>query len=114
MAQHNIAEDAREAVEDQIGQLRDQLHAITQSLHDHGIGIEEFREEARELADGTARNVRRAADFAQDEAKAVARVARRNPAGAGTALMLAAAIGFGVGYAVCQLQYENAHSRHWW
>lgn len=114
MAQHHIAEEAREAVEEQIGQLRDQLHAITRSLHDHGIGIEEFREEARELADGAAKNAQRAADFAQGEVKAVARVARRNPAGVSTALTLAAAIGFGIGYAVCQLQHENAHSQRWW
>lgn len=114
MAQHHIAEDAREAVEEQIEQLRNQLHAVTQSLHDHGIGIEEFREEARELAEGAAKNAQRAADFAQGEVKAVARAARRNPAGASTALTLAVAIGFGIGYAVCQLQHENAHNRHWW
>lgn len=114
MAQHSLAHDARETVEAQIAELRDQLHSISRSLHDRGFDIEHLRDEARDVVSGAAKNARRAAHFAQDEVKAVAKVARKNPAGASTALTLAAAIGFGIGYALCQIQNEDRRNHHWW
>jgi hypothetical protein len=113
MAQHHITEDVRSAVEDQIDHLRSQLSGIQRTLRDHGLGADDLRDEAGSIAGGAAKNARRAAHYAQDEVKAVTRVARKNPAGAGTALTLAAAVGFGIGYAVCQMQHEN-HRSQWW
>lgn len=113
MAQDNFADEVRETIEEQIADLRGQLHSISRSLHDHGFDLEHLRDEAQDLVSGAAKNARKAANYAQSEAKAVARVARKNPAGASTALTLAAAIGFGIGYAVCQMQHEN-HNNRWW
>lgn len=112
MAQ-DLTEEVRNASEEQIADLRGQLASITRSMREHGFDLGHLRDEAHELVDGAAKNARRAAGYAQSEAKAIARVARKNPAGATTVITLAAALGFVAGFVACQIQHENDH-RHWW
>lgn len=114
MAQESFADEAREAIETQIGELRVQMQALTKSLKDNGFDLEQLRDDAGNLVGGATKNLRKASEYAQDEAKAVARVARKNPAGVSTALTLAVGLGFAFGYALCQIQHESHHNRRWW
>lgn len=114
MAQDNFADEAREAIENQIGELRAQMQSLTKSLKDNGFDLDHLRDEASDMVSGATKNLRKATEYAQDEAKAVARVARKNPAGVSTALTLAVGLGFAFGYALCQIQHESHHTRRWW
>ncbi|WP_196259444.1 hypothetical protein [Pelagibacterium limicola] len=113
MAQEHFAHDARQAIEAQIAELRGQIHSISRSLKGNGLDVDHLRKDAKGLFGGATKNVQRVTHYAQDEAKAVAKVARKNPTGATTALTLAAAIGIGIGYALSQMHHET-HQKHWW
>lgn len=110
MADDTLQDEVRKAIENQIGELREQIAHINRSLSDHGIDIDEIRHEAGEALEGAARSVRKAARHAQEEATAIAEVARENPAATTTVLTAVGLIGFAIGYAVANAE----RAKRWW
>lgn len=109
VASNSLTTEMHDAMDKQLRELRSQIANINKSLSDHGLDIEDLRDEADNLIHGATKNAQRAAQHVQDEAVVVAKAARKAPMAATTALGLAGLIGFGIGYLVSQSHYEQRH-----
>ncbi|WP_127143329.1 hypothetical protein [Pelagibacterium montanilacus] len=107
------SDDIRNTLETQVEDLRKQLKHITSTLSEQGLNLDELREGAEEGLHGVGRSAQRAVRHAQDEAEAVFDVARKAPAATTTALTIAGALGFLVGYLVATSQHEDSKHHPW-
>lgn len=86
------------SIHSQMRDLRRQLASISKTLADHGIDFDDIAEEAEDFMHGARKNARRAARQVRKDADVIARAAQKAPAATGTVLVVAAAVGFGLGF----------------
>ena len=98
MADHGIANGLNSSIHAQVRDLRRQLAHISKNLSEHGIDFEDLAGEADDLMDGARKNVRRAARHVRHDADVLTHAMQKAPAITGGVLVVAAAVGFGLGY----------------
>lgn len=98
MADHGFANGLNSSIHSQVRDLRRQLAHISKSLADHGIDFEDLADEAEDFMHGARKNARRAARQVRRDADVITRAIQKAPAGTGGVLVVAAAVGFGLGY----------------
>lgn len=95
MADFSLTNGLEKPVKSQIRELRRQLDSISKSLSDHGLDL---ADEAGDFIHGARKNARRASKQARKEIDVLSRAVHKAPASAGAVLVVAAAVGFGLGY----------------
>ena len=98
MADHGFANGLNSSIHKQVRDLRRQLADISKNLADHGLDFDDIAEEAENFMHGARKNARRAARHVRHDADVLARAAQNAPAATGGVLVVAAAVGFGLGY----------------
>ncbi|WP_417579877.1 hypothetical protein [Pelagibacterium sp.] len=98
MANFSLSNGVEKPVKSQLRELRHQLNSISKSLADHGLDFEDLADEAEDFVHGARKNARRAAKHARKDIDVLSRAAHKAPASAGAVLIVAAAVGFGLGY----------------
>ena len=95
MADFSLTNGLEKPVKSQIRELRRQLDSISRSLSDHGLDL---ADEAGDFIHGARKNARRASKQARKEIDVLSHAVHKAPASAGAVLVVAAAVGFGLGY----------------
>lgn len=98
MADHGLANGLNSSINVQVRDLRRQLAHISKSLADRGIDFEDIGHEAEDFMGGARKNARRAARQVRRDTDVITRAAQKAPAATGGVLVIAAAVGFGLGY----------------
>lgn len=98
MADHGLANGLNSSIHSQVRDLRRQLAHLSKSLADHGIDFDDIAEEAEDFVHGARKNARRAARQVKRDADVITRAMQKAPAATGGVLVVAAAVGFGLGY----------------
>jgi ElaB/YqjD/DUF883 family membrane-anchored ribosome-binding protein len=98
MANFSLTNGVEKPIKSQLRELRQQLSSISKSLADHGMNFDDLTDDAEDFVHGARKNVRRAARHARKDMDVISRAAHKAPASAGAVLIVAAAVGFGLGY----------------
>jgi hypothetical protein len=108
MADPKTPEDATEALEKQIAELKRQVSRINRALSDQAA---EAAEEARGWYDNASSKASRAASALRTQAHTVSEVAQENPVTVSTAALAIGMVGFMIGFA-CGQSSSDSH-RYW-
>jgi hypothetical protein len=108
MADQKITEDATEALEKQIAELKRQVGRINKTLSEQAS---EAVEEAKGWYDSASSRASRAASAVRAQAHTVSEVAQENPVTVSTAALAIGFVGFMIGFA-CGQSTSNSH-RYW-
>lgn len=98
MADFSLTNGLEKPVKSQIRELRRQLDSISKNLADHGLDLDDLADDAGDFIKGARKNARRATRQAQKDIDVLSRAMHKAPASAGAVLVVAAAVGFGLGY----------------
>lgn len=98
MADHGFANGLNSSIHAQVRDLRRQLSHISKNLADHGIDFEDLADDAEDFMAGARKNARRAVRNVRHDADVITSAMQKAPAGTGGVLVIAAAVGFGLGY----------------
>ena len=98
MAELGFPQGLNSSLHHQVRDLRRQLAHMSKALADRGIDFEDLADEAEDFMHGARKNARRAARQVRKDADVIARAAQKAPAATGTVLVVAAAVGFGLGF----------------
>lgn len=98
MADLGFANGLNKSLDHQLRDLRKQISHISKTLSDHGLDFDDIADEADHFMRGARKNAKRARKQFNRDADVLARAVEKAPAGAGTVLVVAAAVGFGMGY----------------
>ncbi|WP_332718792.1 hypothetical protein [Pelagibacterium mangrovi] len=93
-----IANGLNSSLHSQMRDLRSQLAHISKTLADNGIDFDDLAGEAEDFMHGARKNARRAVRQVRRDADVIAHAAQKAPAATGTVLVVAAAVGFGLGF----------------
>lgn len=106
-------EDVRNALEEQISDLRDEIARINEIVAERSAGMMSgAKEKASEVYEGAADRAARATKHLRNQANVVSEVARENPGTAASILGVVGVIGFMLGMVVGQSTVEQQH-RNW-
>lgn len=97
MADFSFSNGLNKSLDHQVRDLRKQLSHISKTLADHGVDFEDIADDAGDLVRGARKNAKRAAKHARREADVLTHAVQKAPAAASTVLVVAAAVGFGLG-----------------
>ncbi len=98
MAELGFPKGLNSSLHSQVRDLRRQLAQVSKALADHGIDFEVLADEAEDFMHGARKNARRAARQVRRDADVIAHAAQKAPAATVTVLVVAAAVGFGLGF----------------
>jgi hypothetical protein len=108
MADQKTTEDATEALEKQIAELKRQVGRINKTLSERAS---EAAEETRGWYDSASSRAAKAASAVRTQAHTVSEVAQENPLTVSTAALAIGFVGFMIGFAIGQS--SNGSSRYW-
>ncbi|MEQ8445750.1 MAG: hypothetical protein RIB57_07685 [Pelagibacterium sp.] len=98
MANLSLTNGMEKPIKSQLRELRQQLNSISKNLADHGLDFDELADGADDFVHGARKNARRTMRHARKDIDVLSRAAHKAPASAGAVLVVAAAVGFGLGY----------------